>query len=520
MNKLSIRKRAYAPGFFLAGALALLLSGCSKFDQLNTNPNTPAKVTSDMLATTLILDATKTYFKSNTDFVRPAQLGKYTCWSSSPSTEQYNYFGRTDFSTLTVLNNIPKMVSFATTEPLKNSYTALGHCLRALKFFYLTIQVGDIPYSQALSGESDAILKPVYDSQKDVFLGILKELDQADSLFAKGANFGGDPVYKGDINLWRKMANSFELQVLMNLYKKTADPDLKVTQRFQQIVNSRPIFQSNADNFALAFSNAAGQKYPFYIEGNQSYVYVLVSNFLIDSLKTLNDNRLFYYANPSPVKIAAGKSVSDTSAYSGPDPSSPYSDITRIASSKDYSPINDRYLQLPQGEPEYMLSYAQLKFILAEAAIRGWLPGTGEQYYNDGINAAMRNVSDNTPDDPKYHHNKKITDDYIRMTYLVQPKVKFAADKDQQLKQVWLQVYLSLFLQAPYTAYYEYRRTGYPVFKINPASNLNTPTDRIPNRYLYPQSELDNNKQNVVDAIQRQYGGDDNVNLIMWLLKD
>lgn len=502
------------------------MAGCSKFDQMNTNPNTPSRVTPDMLATTLILDATKTYYRSNTDFVRPAQLGKYTCWSSSPSTEQYNYFGRMDggaligFSSLTILNNIPKMVSFATSDALRNSYSALGHTMRALKFFYLTIQVGDMPYSQALSGESDGTLKPKYDTQKDVFLGILKELDSADMLFAKGAAFNGDPIYKGDVQRWRKMVNSFELQVLINLYKKTSDPDLQVTQRFQQIVNTRPIFQSNADNFGLAFTNSAGQKYPFYIEGNQSYVYVMVSNFLIDSLKTLGDNRLFYYANPSPVRVAAGVSVSDPAAYIGPDPASPYADITRIASSKDYSPINDRYLQLPQGEPVYMLSYAQLQFILAEAAIRGWISGTGEPYYTGGINAAMHYVLDNTPDDPKYHHNKPITDSYIQQTYLTQSRVKFAADKDQQLKQVWLQNYLSLFLQSPYTAYYEYRRTGYPVFKINPATNLNTPTDRLPNRYLYPQSELDYNKQNVVDAIQRQYNGDDNVNALMWILKD
>ncbi|OQP54550.1 hypothetical protein A4H97_21510 [Niastella yeongjuensis] len=504
----------------LAAAITTLLtSGCNKFDQINTNPDKPVKVTPDMLATTLILDATKATFRSNTDFVRPAQLGKYTCWSSSPSTEQYNYFGRTDFLSLPVLNNIKPMVDLATTDPLKNAYSGLGKCMRALKFFYLTMQLGDIPYTQALSGE-EGTLKPEYDTQKDVFLGLLKELDEANDLFANASDFPGDPVYGGKVTQWRKFANSLQLQILMNLYKKTADADLKVVTRFQDIINNRPIFQSNADNFGLVFSNVAGQKYPFYIEGNQSYVYVMVSSFLIDSLKAFNDNRLFYYANPSPVKVAAGKAVSDPAAYSGPDPAAPYSDITKVASSKDYSPINDRYLQLPQGEPVYMLSYAQLKFIMAEAGIRGWIPGGGEAHYTDGIKAAMHCVADNTPDDPLYHHNQKITDTYIQNTYLQQAKVKFATSTDDKLRQVWIQQYLSLFLQAPYSAYYEYRRTGYPVFTINPASNLNTPTNKIPQRYLYPQSELDYNKEHVVEAIQRQYNGDDNVNNPMWILQD
>lgn len=473
-----------------------------------------------MLATTLILDATKTTFRSGTDFVRPAQLGKYTCWSSSPSTEQYNYFDRADFSGLTVLNNVDKMISFASSDQLKNSYTALGHVMRAIKFFNLTMQVGDIPYSQALQGEAENVLKPAYDAQKTVFAGILRELDQADSLFAAGSNFGGDPIYTGDVTKWRKMTNSFELKVLINLYKKTADTDLKVKERFLNIVNNRPIFQSNDDNFSLKFSDVAGQKYPFYIEGNQSYVYVMVSSFLIDSLKTLNDKRLYYFCNPSPVQISAGKAVSDPDAYKGPDPSALYAEITNVASSKDYSPINDRYLQLAQGEPLYLLSYAQLEFILAEAGIRGWLPDSGENYYINGITAAMKCVVDNTPADPKYNHNMPITDDYIKNTYLVQSKVKFAATKEEQLKQVILQSYLSIFLQAPYTAYFEYRRTGYPVFKINPASNLNTPSDKIPNRWLYPQSELNYNKQSVVNAIQQQYGGNDDVNALMWILKD
>lgn len=497
----------------------ILLSSCSKFDEINTDPNKTTVVTSQMLATTLLLDITKTTFGSGTEFMRPHMLGKYTCWSSSPNEEQYNLLGRTAFfDRLVVLNNIEKMISFATSSELKNSYTALGHTLRAWRFFELTMQVGDIPYSQALKGESERIMKPEYDQQKDVFLGILEELDLADSLFAKGVNFGGDPVYGGNTLKWRKMVNTFQLKVLINLFRKTSDPDLRVVARFQKIMNGLPLFEGNEDNFQLKFFDKAGEKYPFYKEGNQSYIYIMLSSVIVDSLKSLQDRRLFYYANPSPVKTAERMATSDWNAYVGVDPAMLHANLTQIAASRDYSTINDRYLELAGGEPIYLLSYAELKFMQAEAVVRGWTTGDAAAYYNAGITAAMKFVADNTPDDPGYHHNMQLTDEYVQDTYLKQAAVTFSALPEQQLKQIFLQKYLSTYLQDPGHAYYEYRRTGYPVFPVNPASNMNIPSDKIPGRWMYPQKELDFNSANVSDAIQRQYGNDD-VNGLMWLLK-
>lgn len=499
---------------------ALLLTGCSKFDEINTDRTRTTKVTSAMLATTLLLDMTKTTFRTNTDFMRPNMLAKYTCWSSSANEEQYNRLGRTElFDRLVVLNNIDKMIELAASDGLKTSYTALGHVLRAWRFFELTMQVGDAPYSQALQGESGGIIKPGYDSQKDIFMGILNELDLADQLFAKGENFAGDPIYKGNVQQWRKMVNTFQLKVLMNLFRKTADTDLKVIARFQQVMANRPLLESNEDNFQLEFFDKTGEKYPFYKENNQSYVYIMLSSVIIDSLKTLNDRRLFYYANPSPVKIAGGMSVSDWTAYTAPDPSILYSSLTQIAGSRDYSTINDRYLELPSGEPVYLLSFAEMKFMLAEAVVRGWISGDAEEYYKEGVIAAMKFVTDQTPNEARFHHNMPITDNYVRNVYLQQPAVAFAATTDARLKQIWLQQYLSNYMQHPLNAYFEYRRTGYPVFPINPASNLNTPSDKIPVRWMYPQNELDYNGAEVNKAIQRQYGSD-NMNALMWILKD
>ncbi|MGN6264286.1 MAG: SusD/RagB family nutrient-binding outer membrane lipoprotein [Ginsengibacter sp.] len=37
-------------------------------------------------------------------------------------------------------------------------------------------------------------------------------------LFASGAQFEGDFIYNGNVDQWQRLTNSFELNVLMQLY--------------------------------------------------------------------------------------------------------------------------------------------------------------------------------------------------------------------------------------------------------------------------------------------------------------
>lgn len=506
--------------------LAMIGGGCSKFDKINTNPNRPTEVSSAMLATNMILSITRGDISSQKGFVQPYLLGKYVTWGEGQENLQYNKIGRTGFGRITLLRNVIPMIGFAPNEGLKKSYTALGHFIRAWQFFHTTLQVGDIPYTDAVKGESDNITKPKYDAQKTVFLGILNELDQANQLFSEGADFDGDPIYDGKVDKWRKLANSFQLHVLLQLYKKTGDAELKVVQRFNDIVTNRPLLGSYADNFAVAYNATAGQNYPWSdvpagSNPNVKSNYTMLTATLLDPLKTLVDRRLFYYAKPSPVKIAAGKIPSDWDAYVGAEPSNSFSSLQQLRVSKDYSDFNNRYINLVNAEPVSMFSYAQLQFILAEAAVRGWITGIPAQtYYANGIMDAMKFVVKYTPDVADYHHNMKMDDAYIA-TYPATAAVALAGTAEQQISQIILQKYLAGFLQGSnYNAWYENRRTGYPVFILNSSSNLNNPSTRFPLRWLYPSNELDYNSDNLNTALKIQYAGNDNVNEAMWILKN
>jgi len=76
------------------------------------------------------------------------------------------------------------------------------------------------------------------------------------------------------------------------------------------------------------------------------------------------------------------------------------------------------------------------------------------------------------------------------------------------------------FMINPNQSFFEYRRTGFPVFPINPATSLNeTNKNVVPVRWLYAAAEGNYNRDNLIDALNRQYGGVDDINKVMWILK-
>lgn len=491
-----------------------VLSGCSKFEEINSNPNSTEKVTPAMLATSLILGVTKS--ATGKAFATPDFLTKTMAWGENGDGYQYNSFGRTGMD-YTSLVNVKKMVDLAGADD-KNAYTGLGLFIKAYKLFYMSLDVGDIPYSEALKGEEGTVA-PKYDTQKEVMQQVLADLQVSDESFAAGRNFTGDPVFNGNIQLWRRTVNAFRLKVLMHLSKKADDADLKVKEKFAQIVQNSPLLQNNGQNFQLVFSDKVNQYYPFNKTIHKFVEYPIISGFLIDSLKKMNDYRLFYYANPSVYQTKTlGLSNQDWNAYLGVDVSDVFSNLKALWTANKFCLLNLRYSDYIPGEPLIRIGYAEQNFIIAEAISRGWLPGNAKDYYENGIKAAMKFVADNTPDLESYHHNRKITDAYV-LTYLTGPHISFAATPDKQIKQILQQKYFMRFLQNPYEAYYEYRRTGYPNWPINPATSLNEVKDKIPMRWMYPMVEYTRNEANVRAAVASQYGGQDTPNELMWILK-
>lgn len=510
-------KRTYQ--YIITGAIAVMLSaGCSNFDEINTNPDAPVTATPGMLATGQIKNAIGR--SNNKSYFRDHMITKHVGWGeSADKQEQYNVIGRKGFNVYTNLTNCLKMVELAA-DIDKDAYQGLALFLKAYELFDLSLTVGDIPYSEAFRSDK-GITKPKYDTQKEVMRQILNELDDAYTHFSNAnRSFEGDFIYNGDPAKWKIATSAFQLKVLISLSKKESDADLDIRRRFADIVNTRPLMASNSDNFQIAYGTQSSQIYPVHRTKNNFTQYTVLSPTVIDSFKINNDYRLFYLAQPTQAKTAAGMTAGDWDAYDGVDPTLPDNEFNYLFGSGNFSNLNPRFYEVETGQPSISVGYAEQNFILSEACLRGWITGNAQEYFTKGVEASIRFTVDFTPAG-YYPIERQMTDEWINGFLTSTPMQLSTApgDFEANLNKIITQKYLDRFMHDTWTSFYEYRRTGYPRIPINPATNLNTMSDRMPVRWMYDQREYDYNRDNVVEAVQRQYNGNDDVNEWMWLLK-
>lgn len=493
-------------------AVALLgvvaLTGCERLEEMNIDPNRPTEANPRLLLTKVEWDAFRSFRGTG-----PLYALKMLVQTDGENANQYYNWNRGGFGSYSSMRDVTKMAEEAERVG-DNSYVALAKFFRAYYFYELTLTFGDIPYSQALQGESNEIYAPTYDAQKSVFQGILSELAEANELL-EGANtvIEGDIIFKGNTRKWQKTINAFRLKVLMTLSGKADDADLNIPATFAEIVANEPLMEAAggdllADDAQLVFLDQEGNRYPeFNSSGYGSGMYI--DSTFIKRLQDRQDPRLFVYCTQTRVGKEAGKALDDFSSYEGGDPAKPYNEVNLKAVAGKTSKVLERYHQDPTNEPMVLMSYAEQQLILAEAVVRGWITGDAEAYYDTGVQASFKfyetyakNLGAVVGEDQAY-------------AYLAQPLVDLAqaADAESRIERIIMQKYLRSFQQGGWSAFYDHLRTGYPSFR-RPAGI------HVPSRWMYPQSEYNYNAENVAAAIDRQFGeGNDNIHEKPWWLQ-
>jgi hypothetical protein len=492
----------------------LSILSCEKFEEINTDHNSTLVASASMLCTEVILDFVKFQGRDAKVFISANALSKYVGYvKEGQMNTQYNKLGGDNFDDMTILPNIAKLEQYAEGLPEEYSYKGVAKFARAVKFYVHTMRLGDIPYTETGLGIS-GFFKPEYDLQQDVLLGILIELDEANQYFARGKTFTGDPTpYNGDPLLWRKAVNAFTLKVLMNLSNKVDHSSFDIKNRFASLASDKNVLLDNRTTY-FGIEYSAKNKHPLYDQTAFFAANTIISSLLTDNLKQLNDRRLFFYAEPSELKLLT-YSDSDTQAYVGADITKKYQELSEYHDTGFYSTLNRRYVLDYDCEPKRIITYAEQQLILSEAVIRHWIPGSAAEYYEEGVRSALSYF---IRFDSEFDHGMPINDDYINNYFT--GEAAFKSTPDEQLKQIWMQRYILNFMQESLSAYFEYRRNKYPEFPVNPETSLNeNNTSAVPMRWLYPQSEFDFNYENLQQAIQRQYDGWDEINKMMWLLQ-
>jgi hypothetical protein len=472
---------------------ALLIGACTDFTQFQEDPNRATRTHPSLLLTNIAAES------FNHISMDAALASRQMAYTDGVSDEQYYGWQRGDFRRYNQLRQVMKMEEEAVRLNLVN-YQALALFFKSLHIMELTKTFGDVPHSEALRGEA-GVFTPRYDTQEEIFQRVLSDLDRASQMLnVREGPITGDIIYQGDIIKWKKLVNSFTLRTLLSLSRKGGAMRSQVIERFNNIVRDParyPIFESNADNAALRFVDLAGNRYPFFNSNVIQTAFYMESSF-VNLLRDLQDTRLFGFADLTPEAVRQGLDEDDFNAYGGIDGSALLATNTARVVAGLVSRINPRYYNDPVNEPSNFLSFAEVSFILAEAAARGWINADARTLYRRGIEASFRFY--NAPD----------VEDYLQGSRVV-------FDPARAIEQIITQKYINYFMNGGWETFFEHRRTGFPPFSVDGGGVLND--RRVPLRWMYPEDELLFNRANVEAAIQRQFAVDD-INAEMWMLRN
>ena len=396
----------------------------------------------------------------------------------------------------------------------------------------LTDYYGDVPFSEAGMGYITGNSKPKYDKQEDLYRFFFTELKEAAALFDISAKaITSDPLFGGNIAEWITFANSLRLRYAMRL--SDVLPDFAKTEFVDALEDG--VMVSGTDDACVkhlnvsysfgqeAFRDIRGNAMAKYFYGNdpannpsylcQTFWEQLYKNndprttrlcrFFIDDYMSIStgDGRIdvtdavlaTQAANPSTnviYTIAPGEFSWDNWPSYTDIPGSPLA--TQIegiqAAHPDYNPgSNPRWLMpklannfLRSDNPGILMTYAEVCFLRAEAAVLGWTTDNAKDCYENGIRAAMNILAD-------YYGCSVITDaEYA--AYIAEAAVAFGSVPDQQKSQINTQAWI-LHFHNPAEAWANVRRADYPKLQAPNTKNPLIDGADIPVRLCYPIKE-------------------------------
>lgn len=496
---------------------AVVQPSCKKdFQEINTNPNTsPNALPQQLLAPALVNTLTVNMLRGRTFNNELMQTtvaetdGEGAVFRYDIRPNQADYPWNNWYQQLTNFKDIYTIASQPIT--LNKGYQGIALICQSWVYSLITDTFGDVPYFQSNQARND-IFEPAFDKQKDIYLDIFKQLEAANTLLTGAANVvaSSDPVYNGNCAEWRKFGNSLYLRLLMRLSGK-AEVSADVIAKIKDIIDvnaaNYPIMTSNTDAAVLRWTGTGYLTSPF-INGvrEQDWRAPSLSTFFINNLTNWSDPRLFQL-NPDgstggvwSIATYNGSYVGVPSGYkAGTAPTARsyfISTVSRANNPKSY-----------ESEPlsGNIMNYAELQFILAEAAAKKYITtGTAQSYYDKGVQNAITFWL------PTYFTAPITLASYEIAADIVWDDTKSLDDK---MEMIFLQKYYAMFWTDS-QQWFEYRRTGHPILPKGPGL-VNGGV--MPARLNYPVYVQSANPTNYKAAVAGQ--GPDVISTQVWWQK-
>ncbi len=478
----------------------LVSSACDDgFAEMNVDPNRPVQVDLNNKLTAVI-----TYISGERYENWRAQLiyqsvmmqhqattagywagDKYT-WNKVYASSLWDrYYGN-------VIKSVEDMLVQADAEEQPADVKAIVQILRVFAFSRLTDLYGDIPYSEAGHGFTDAILKPKYDAQSAIYADMLMQLETAAGSLSDGTSTlaSGDVMFNGDKGKWRRFAYSMMLRLGFRL----VNVDAAASQSWVTKAINGGVMESNDDiAFTYHDSNTRNGLSAVWLADRSGRM----SDTFVDLMKSTVDPRLPVL---SQRRSDGSTAIADLKGLPNGLSSALLLELTGEENTDAYAEPNMGNLGA-DGAPMFFQTYGEVEFLLAEAAVRGWGDGDAAGHYEKGVAADMMRLS-------LYGNGIDITAAQIAAYLALNPY-----DAVNAMEQLGTQYWIATIYNE-YETFSNWRRTGFPTLvPVNFPGNVTGGT--IPRRLSYSTSEQSTNTDNYNAAVAAQ-GPDELTTRVWW----
>ncbi len=457
--------------YLLFLVLVGITSSCTKdFEDYNTDEKNPVDIKGEFLFTS----AQKNFADQISSTSVNLNVFKLFAqqWTETTYVDESNYdivnrkIPDSNFSVYyrTVLNLLDQAEEKITTDApnaVETNKLAIIEMMRVFTYHELVNTFGDIPYADANNIDN---ISPKYDDAAGIYTDLLSRIDAAIASMDSGSDsFGGsDLFYSGDVAAWKIFAYSLKLKIAIN----QADA-VDVATVYASVKDK--VMSSAADNMLLNYQGTQPNTNPMYVtlvvSGRKDFI---PANTLVDEMKAVSDPRMdAYFSNKIDGEYVGGK-YGYSNAYA------------------NYSHISARVQEATF--PAILMSYSEVQFYLAEAALRGSDATAAKAYYEEGVMASFQ------------FWNAPNVADYLTANPLV------------DMKSIALQSYLASYTRGD-VSYTTYRRLDWPI--MNEAPEANTSDGSVPSRFTYPINEQTLNAVNY-KAASAAIGGDDMITKLFW----
>ena len=511
-----------------------LLTGCNDFDDLNVDPTTSTVANPKTLISKVQISYTgdrETQWRSLAAYHMSITQMISDGWTVSHGQTYKLDNSYMEFmwkSSYREINDLILAIQEAEKKPELVNYVAVARILKVMIFAQLTDTYGDIPYFEAGAQAEVENIHPDYDYQQDIYTDFFKELKEAANQLNSSFSLEGDLIYNGDVDKWKKFANSLRLRYAMRL----VNVDLTTAQREAELAISSGVMENITDaayvehgNFNVSTSGAVEIRGNGFSQvQNFSEEIIVACETYIAYLRDNDDPRLnmmfgMYAAyEEDATSRYNSKSTTETSVEITEEYLAKYGLIEGYApgyflwEAPEGSPADiwaPRYVE-KNGKtvqinkffksvqirrnltridlPSIYQSYSEVELWLAEAAQRGWnsTGGNAESHYKNAIFANIQELIAILGAEPNLTINAEV---YANNLW---------NNTSDKMEAINMQHYVNNFYNG-IEAFANWRRSGFP--KLKPTTD-NAFTDQtlnglIPRRFPYPNTEMNFNRDNL-----------------------